>query len=220
MPPGDAAADTPLADWRYVLGRIEARFRAPSFTDAATLVARICAEAEAADHHPDVDLRYPGVVSVALTTHDQHTVTNLDERLARTISAAAADLGCRAETTALQAIEIAIDAVDIDAIVPFWRAVLGYENAPGAGTEDPVRVLVDPLRRQPTVWFQQMDQARTDRNRIHFDVSVPHDAAPARLDSALAAGGRLVSDRRARAFWVLADAEGNEVCLCTWQDRG
>ena len=29
----------------------------------------------------------------------------------------------------------------------------------------------------------------------------------------------MVSDRRARAFWVLADAEGSEVCACTWQDR-
>ena len=37
--------------------------------------------------------------------------------------------------------------------------------------------------------------------------------------AALAAGGRLVSDARARAFWVLADAEGNEACVCTWQDR-
>ncbi len=22
-----------------------------------------------------------------------------------------------------------------------------------------------------------------------------------------------------RSFWVLADVEGNEVCVCTWQDR-
>jgi 4a-hydroxytetrahydrobiopterin dehydratase len=29
----------------------------------------------------------------------------------------------------------------------------------------------------------------------------------------------MVSDERARAFWILADAEGNEVCVCTWQDR-
>jgi len=36
---------------------------------------------------------------------------------------------------------------------------------------------------------------------------------------ALAAGGRLVSDAAAPAFWVLADAEGNEACICTWQGR-
>jgi 4a-hydroxytetrahydrobiopterin dehydratase len=50
-------------------------------------------------------------------------------------------------------------------------------------------------------------------------VTVSHDEAPGRLARALAAGGRLVSDDRAPAFWVLADAEGNEACICTWQSR-
>lgn len=40
-----------------------------------------------------------------------------------------------------------------------------------------------------------------------------------RIDAALAAGGSLVSDEAAPSFWVLADPEGNRVCLCTWQDR-
>jgi len=54
---------------------------------------------------------------------------------------------------------------------------------------------------------------------IAIDATVPHDDAVARVEAALAAGGRLVSDDRARAFWILADVEGNEVCVCTWQDR-
>jgi 4a-hydroxytetrahydrobiopterin dehydratase len=64
-----------------------------------------------------------------------------------------------------------------------------------------------------------MDAPRTQRNRIHFDITVPHDEAEARIAAALAAGGTMVSDSAARAFWVLADAEGNEICICTWQDR-
>ena len=57
-------------------------------------------------------------------------------------------------------------------------------------------------------------------NRIHFDMCVPHDEASRRLEAALAAGGRLVSgEERAPAFWVLADVEGNEVCVTTWQGR-
>lgn len=36
---------------------------------------------------------------------------------------------------------------------------------------------------------------------------------------AVAAGGELRSDRSAPAFWVLADPEGNEVCVTTWQGR-
>jgi 4a-hydroxytetrahydrobiopterin dehydratase len=29
----------------------------------------------------------------------------------------------------------------------------------------------------------------------------------------------LLTDQYARSFWVLADAEGNEACICTWLDR-
>ena len=79
--------------------------------------------------------------------------------------------------------------------------------------------IADPLRLGPTIWFQQMDEPRPQRNRIHFDVGVSHDEAPGRIAAALAAGGRLVYDKEAPAFWVLADAEGNEACVCTWQGR-
>ena len=51
--------------------------------------------------------------------------------------------------------------------------------------------------------------------RFHLDVTVPHDQAEARLAAAIAAGGTLVSDERAPAFWVLADADGNHACICT-----
>ena len=43
--------------------------------------------------------------------------------------------------------------------------------------------------------------------------------AEARIAAALAAGGTLVSDAEAPSFWVLADPDGNRVCLCTWQQR-
>jgi len=83
----------------------------------------------------------------------------------------------------------------------FWRAVLGYREM---GSED----LVDPYSRGPSFWFQEMDAARPQRNRIHIDISVPHDQAEARIAAAIAAGGHLVTDQNAPAWWVLADAEG------------
>jgi 4a-hydroxytetrahydrobiopterin dehydratase len=114
-------------------------------------------------------------------------------------------------------VEIAIDALDIAAIRPFWKAVLAYVDEPGrAGPEDP---LVDPLGQGPAVWFQQMDAPRPQRNRIHLDVSVPHDEAEARIRATLAAGGVLRYDAEAPTFWVLADPEGNEACVTTWQGR-
>jgi 4a-hydroxytetrahydrobiopterin dehydratase len=79
--------------------------------------------------------------------------------------------------------------------------------------------LIDPVGQEPSVWFQQMDAPRPQRNRIHFDICVPHDEAQRRIDGALAAGGHLVSSTRAPAFRVLADAEGNEACVTTWQGR-
>jgi 4a-hydroxytetrahydrobiopterin dehydratase len=48
---------------------------------------------------------------------------------------------------------------------------------------------------------------------------VPHDEAASRIGTALAVGGTLIDDTQAPAFWVLADAEGNEACITTWQGR-
>ena len=62
-----------------------------------------------------------------------------------------------------------------------------------------------------------MTEPRPLRNRIDLDLSVPHDIAEERVAAALAAGGTLVSDARGRSWWVLADADGNEICICTWQ---
>jgi 4a-hydroxytetrahydrobiopterin dehydratase len=201
-----------LDDWRVVLRTAEATFVAPSFPAAGRLVAGIADAAEAADHHPDLSLTYPGRVRVALTTHAVDGLSTHDVDLARHISQLAADAGATAEALGAQILEIAIDTMDADRIRPFWAAVLDYrEQSDGS--------LADPRGFGAPVWFQQMDEPRTERNRVHLDVTVPHDLADRRLAAALDAGGTLVTDQHARAFWVLADAEGNEVCICTWQDR-
>ena len=209
-----------LGDWRYTVGCIEGRFRAPGFAAAADLVTAIAAAADAADHHPDIDVRYPGVVHVRLTTHAAgRAVTDLDVALARTVSALAAERGATPDPVAAQVSELALDALDIGAVLPFWRAVLAYVDDVTTEENRPVHAITDPLRIGPSLWFQQMDEPRTERNRFHLDVIVPHDAAEQRLAAALAAGGTLVSDAYAKAWWILADAEGNEACICTWQDR-
>lgn len=200
-----------LDDWRVVLGAIHGQFRAPSFPGAAALIVQIADAAEAAAHHPDIELRYPGVVHVMLTTHAAGGLTDADTDLARTVSALASAAGATAEPLQAQAIEVAIDTVDADRIRPFWMAVLGYREHDGN--------LVDPRGSGPSFWFQQMEEPRTERQRFHIDVDVAHDVAERRVADALAAGGRLVTDRYAKSWWVLADADGNEACVCTWQDR-
>ncbi|CAB4674791.1 unannotated protein [freshwater metagenome] len=62
---------------------------AKSFADAISLIVRIGFLAEAADHHPDIDLRWRKV-SVTLTTHDAGGISVLDLDLATLIDLAAA----------------------------------------------------------------------------------------------------------------------------------
>ena len=54
---------------------------------------------------------------------------------------------------------------------------------------------------------------------IHLAVWVGIDQAQARVDAALAAGGKLVRDDYAPAWWTLADAYGNEVDVATVEYR-
>src|SRR5882672_9503530 len=90
-------AHTDLPDWRVILRRAEAGFRASSFEDASTFIGQVAAAAAAADHHPDLDLRYPGYVHVTLTTHVTNSLTSADLELARTISDLAASAGLVSE---------------------------------------------------------------------------------------------------------------------------
>lgn len=207
------AATDALPAWRFLLRRMYLSVPCPDFPAALAFVARVGALAEEQGHHPDIDLRYD-VVHLALSTHEIDGVSERDVALGRAIDALVADLGLepQSRTSTLTEIEIAIDALDIDAVRPFWAAVLDYEEA----ARDDLR---DPQRLGPSVWFQQMDEPRPQRNRIHLDVTVPHDEAAHRIDRALAAGGHLVSDAVAPSFWILADVEGNEACVCTWQGR-
>ncbi len=211
LTPTEFSSIDDLSDWRYVLNGIRAHFRAGSFTAAAALAAEIADIADVADHHPDIDIRYPDRVHVVLTTHAVGGISTLDAEIARLISETAGQAGATVEATSAQALEIAIDTTDADRIRPFWAAALDYRDDDG--------VLVDPLRVGPPVWFQDMDEPRAERNRFHIDVSVSHDVAEERVGAVLAAGGTLVTDEHAKAFWVLADADGNECCICTWQDR-
>jgi 4a-hydroxytetrahydrobiopterin dehydratase len=206
--------------WRYVLGVVRTSVRVGSIAAALDVTARVVAACgPEADGSLWVDVRNDRVV-LTLQSLASAAVTPREIDLARRVSAAVRDLGFTTDAgapRAVQVLEIAIDALDIPSIRPFWKAALGYVDEAGrAGPADP---LVDPVGQGPAVWFQQMDAPRPQRNRIHLDISVPHDEAEPRIRAALAAGGRLLSDAEAPAFWVLADAEGNEACITTWQGR-
>ena len=217
-PPTQAelSADPELSHWRVLLGRLVARWQTSSFAQGAEFVARVATLADELDHHPDVDLRY-GHVTVTSVSHDVGRLTRRDRRLAVAVGELARELGLVPVPHELSVLEIGLDVMVAADVAPFWRAVLGYAPEREGGEAD---ALVDPAGRHAGLWFQQMEEPRTQRNRFHLDLTVPHDVVEERLAGALEAGGRLVTDEFAPAWWVLADAEGNEVCLCTWQGRG
>ena len=80
--------------------------------------------------------------------------------------------------------------------------------------------LIDPRWRGATIWFQQMDRPRPQRNRLHVDVWVPKEDAAARVAAAVGAGGRIVFEGNAPSGVTLADPEGNEVCVASIRGRG
>jgi 4a-hydroxytetrahydrobiopterin dehydratase len=210
--------------WRLILGELRTEVLTGSLALAADVAAR-AATVPGAEGHLRMDVRGDRVI-LALQTAAIDWVTERDVELARAISTMVEQ--SRLETVSggggegnrgrsVQVVEIGIDALDAGAIRGFWRAVLGYVDEPGRS--GPWAGLIDPLGQGPAVWFQRMDAPRPQRNRIHFDVSVPHDETEPRIAAALAAGGKLIYDAEAPAFWVLADAEGNEACVTTWLGR-
>ncbi len=217
--------------WRLILGVALTHVRVPSLAAAADAASIAVAAAGAEGNgHLTAELHADRVV-LRLHTATIGSVSELDLGLARTVTEALAARSLRTEPgdegAAPQAIEIAIDALDIPLIRPFWQAVTGYVDEPGppdllgadARSNANIGALLDPLRRGPAIWFQQMDEPRHQRNRIHLDVDVAPELAQSRIDAALAAGGTMRHDGAAPAFWVLADPEGNEACICTWQGR-
>jgi 4a-hydroxytetrahydrobiopterin dehydratase len=192
--------------WQVMLGGIEAVYATGDFARGLAFVDRVGEAAEAANHHPDVTLTYPQV-HIRLLSHDAGGVTDRDLALATTITRIAGELGIEPTPGKLSRIEIGLDAHDHPRVAAFWAAVLGYE----VDGQD----IADPQGRQVTFWLQETDSHEEPRQRFHVDVTVPPDQAQARVDAALAAGGTLVTREHEPAFTVLADPEGNKVCVCT-----
>jgi 4a-hydroxytetrahydrobiopterin dehydratase len=179
--------------WRYILGLIRTCVPVRSLAQAADVAGRVVrAAGDDADECLWMDIRRDRLV-LSLQSLATARVTTRDIDVARRISAMVSELGLATDADtqgggprSAQVLEIAIDAMDIAAVRPFWKAVMGYADE--AGAFGPGDGLVDPVGQGPTIWFQQMDAPRPQRNRIHFDVSVPHDEADRRIRACIAAG--------------------------------
>lgn len=206
-----------VEDWRLTSEGATAFFRTQSFAESARFIQAISELPGVEDHRPSIDVRHDGVTIHFITyTDDYFGPSQKDVVLARQISAAARKLDLPAEPSAIQSLLIIPGATDITQVMPFWRAVLGYEPRRDSPKED----LVDPHDRGAPFWFEQMNEPRGDGGgAIHVAIWVPYEQAEARVAAALAAGGRLVRDEFAPAWWTLVDAAGNEADIATVKGR-
>ncbi len=204
-------------DWRVLGDGACAYFPTGSFAAGAAFVQAIAELPGLGPTQPDVDLRHDGVTVRLLTTaHDYYGMSTRDVELAGQISAIARTQGLTADPLAVQSVLLVPGAPDVDAVMPFWQAVLGYERRPDSPAED----LVDPRNRWPAFWFERMRETRPDGGgAIHVAVWVPIGQAEARVAAALAAGGRMVRDDFAPSWWTLADAAGNEADIASVENR-
>jgi 4a-hydroxytetrahydrobiopterin dehydratase len=204
-------------DWPVLGDGASTYFPTGSFEAGARLVQAISALGGLDAGHPDVDVRHDGVTVRLITiTDDYFGLSQRDVELARQISALAREQGLSADPSAVQNLLVIPGAPVTAEVMPFWRAILGYEPRGDNPDED----LVDPRSRGPAFWFEQMNEPRPDGGgAIHVSVWVPYEQAEARVAAALAAGGRMVRDEFAPAWWTLADAAGNEADISTTMSR-
>ncbi len=107
---------------------------------------------------------------------------------------------------------LVIDAADAELLAEFWSAALGWQivkrgnyGASIGTTEVPFEI---DFRTVP-------DGPKTVKNRLHLDIKPVHRDQEAELSRLIALGARHVDVGQGdRSWYVLADPEGNEFCLC------
>lgn len=199
-----------VSDWRVTATGPQAVFAAASLAHTASLVAPIVSAAERLGILPDIDLRAEAVV-VRIPYLTDDGIPAAATEFAAAVSREAADLGLAADPSAPQSVGIYVAQHSQADARPFFLAALGYE---AFGETD----AVDPLRCGPQLAFNPIAGDSPGRGRTHFDVFVPADQAQARVDAALAAGGRLVDDSNAPAWWSLASPDNHGVDIASWTD--
>jgi hypothetical protein len=116
-------------------------------------------------------------------------------------------------------VNLVVDAADPPALARFWSAALAWPVT----FEDPDEVVIEPPEDDPAqacqllLVFVPVSEPKTTKNRIHLDLSsrsVDHQAAlVARLEGL---GGRQIDIGQRHVSWVvMADPEGNELCVLT-----
>jgi 4a-hydroxytetrahydrobiopterin dehydratase len=75
-----------LAGWERADGALRRAVKFPGFMEGIDAVRRVAERAEAANHHPDIDIRWR-TVTFTLVTHSEHGITDNDLKMAAEINA-------------------------------------------------------------------------------------------------------------------------------------
>ncbi|QAY73597.1 hypothetical protein ET445_09860 [Agromyces protaetiae] len=199
-----------VSAWRVMGTGPQAVFTATSIVHAASLVAPVVAAAERFGVLPDVDVRPEGVV-VRIPDRTFEGIPAAAPGFAAAVSIAAAELGLIPTPELAKSIQLYVAQHSQTDTRPFFLAALGYDEL---GDTD----AVDPVRCGPQLAFNPIAGDIQGRGRSHLDVYVPADEAQARVDAAIAAGGRLVDDSRAPDWWTLASPDNHGVDIAAWPD--
>lgn len=199
-----------VSDWRVTGTGPQAVFTATSFSAASALVGPVTAAAERFGVLPDVDVR-PEAVVVRIPHRNWDGIPAAAAAFAAAVSRAAADLRLAADPSRVQSVGVYVAQQSQVDVRPFFLAALGYV---AFGETD----AVDPLRSGPQLAFNPIAGDAPGRGRTHFDVFVPADEVRARVDAALAAGGRLADDSHAPDWWSLASPDNHGVDIVSWTD--
>jgi predicted enzyme related to lactoylglutathione lyase len=107
---------------------------------------------------------------------------------------------------------VAIDAVNPGVVAEFWCAVLGWTVL----EEDEGGISIGhPAGGWPAIDVCRVPEAKTVKNRLHFDLRADGTTRSAELERLLDLGAKRVDvGQNSDVSWVvLADPEGNEFCL-------
>jgi catechol 2,3-dioxygenase-like lactoylglutathione lyase family enzyme len=129
-------------------------------------------------------------------------------------------------------IQVTFDCADPARLAAFWASALGYElQRPPEGYDSWPAFLaeigvpesewgtrnacVDPEGKGPRLFFQQVPEPKSAKNRVHLDVNVGRERVDAEVERLVGEGARVVRrvEQMGERWVVLSDPEGNELCL-------
>ena len=107
-------------------------------------------------------------------------------------------------------LQVTIDCADPDRLAGFWSALLGVEVR---GRQHEFVHLAAQPGRGVGLAFQQVPEPRAAKNRVHLDFLV--DDLEAAVSRAVELGATKLEPHTmdGHHWWVVADPDGNELCL-------